>query len=100
MQGTDEVWLWSEAFTDIVASLIDDPGSNSAEAGFDWPKHRQRLTWWMAQVEGARELYRRGHAEALQLLYDYWRNIAGDDAHEQARFARETYRQLPLAASA
>ena len=100
MQGTDEVWSWSEAFTDIVAGLIDDPASNSADAGFDWLKHRQRLAWWMEQVELARDGYKRGHAEALQLLYDYWRHVAGDNAHEQARFARENYHQLHFAASA
>jgi hypothetical protein len=98
MQGKNDVWLWSDVFTEVIVALIEDPPSD-AEAGFDWPRHRQRLTWWREQVEGARELYQRGHTQALQLLYDYWQTIAGDDAQEQAKFARETYRQLYFVAS-
>jgi len=55
--------------------------------------------WWLRQVAAARELYGRGHAEALRVLYDYWRMLAPDDPREQARFARETYREFRLSRS-
>ena len=98
MQDTDKVWSWSESFTEILESLIREPGSDGVPQ-LDWPGHRERLGWWRCQVDEARELYRQGHAEALQVLYDYWRTIA-DDSREQARFACETYRQFYFVANA
>jgi hypothetical protein len=92
MQEGDEVWSWSEAFTEIVRDLMRDRPTEGA-AQIDWPKHLERLGWWRRQVETARELYKQGNPEALRLLHDYWRAIA-DDAPEQARIAGETYRQL------
>ena len=94
----DEMWRWSTAFAEVVKGLIREP-LNEWALREDWPKQRQRLVWWLRQVEVARELYGRGHAEALRVLYDYWRMLAPNDPREQARFARETYREFRLSHS-
>ena len=62
---------------------------------WDWCNRRERLEMWRRQVDAARELYREGHAEALQVLYNFWRNIA-HDVREQVGFARESYHQFPF----
>jgi len=91
MRGTDEVWSWSETFTEVLEGLMREPPSPSS-ARLDC-RQRERLGWWRRQVDAARELYRQGQAEALRMLYDYWRTIA-DDVRDQVRFASETYRQF------
>jgi len=98
MQDTDKVWSWSESFTEIVERLMREPQSD-AMARWDWCNRRERLAWWRRQVDAARELYREGHAEALRVLYDYWRTIS-DDVREQVRFACETYHQFRIPVSA
>jgi hypothetical protein len=97
MQQTD-AWLWSEAFTGMAEGLMKDPQQEWA-ARRDWPKHRERLEWWIRQIESARELYRQGHTEALTAMCDYWRTIA-EDIEQQVRIACETYRQLDFRADA
>jgi hypothetical protein len=49
---------------------------------------------WLREVEAARDLYRHGNAQPLRLLYDHWRNLAGDDIREQARIASETHQRF------
>jgi hypothetical protein len=94
MQQRDDEWSWSEAFKEILKRLMWEPQS-AAMARWDWHSRRERLELWQGQVDAARELYREGHAEALRVLYDYWCTIA-DDVREQARFARESYHQVPF----
>jgi hypothetical protein len=84
----DEVWPWSAAFLEVVEDLIREPLDEWA-ARPDWSKQRKRRIWWRRQVETSRQQYRLGNADALSVLYDYWRTIALDDPREQGRFARE-----------
>jgi hypothetical protein len=84
----DEVWLWSSAFAEVVEDLIREPLDEWA-ARSDWPEQRNRLISWLRQVEASREQYRLGDADALRVLYEYWRAIALDDPWEQGQFARE-----------
>lgn len=98
MQQPDNAWSWSESFTAIVDTLMREPPSEGPTP-WDWSQHRERLACWRRQVDGARELYREGHEEALRVLYDYWQTIT-DDLPEQVRFASETYHQFQLPASA
>jgi hypothetical protein len=90
-----EVWLWSEAFIGTVEGLMQ--AGADAPARLDWLK-RDRLVQCLRRVEVAREQYRRGKGEPLRVLFDYWRNLAGDDIREQVRLACETYHesQRPL----
>jgi hypothetical protein len=97
--GTNEVWRWSEAFTEIVEGLIRRPLADRPPRS-DWPAERDRLARWLRQVEAARRLCQQGCPEPQRLLYDYWQRIAGDDTAEQARIARETYQQFCFAAGA
>ena len=80
---------------EILDRVMQEPPSGAVWA--DWPAHRERLGWWRNQVDAARELYVQGHAEALRVLYDYWRTIA-DEVRQQVRFACETYRQFQASA--
>jgi hypothetical protein len=84
-----EVWLWGAAFAEVVENLIHEPLDEWATRS-DWPTQRNRLIRWRQQLEASREQYRRGNADALRVLYDYWRAIALDDPREQGRFAGET----------
>ena len=86
------VWQWSEAFRESVNRLMRDPRPARA-ARRDWPEHCKRLECWIQQVDAERELYRKGCAEILRALHDYWFAIA-DGVEEQAQFASETYRHF------
>ena len=94
MQDGHEVWLWSESFTEMVEGLMREPPSVARER-WDWCNRRERLEMWRRQVDAARELYREGQAEALRVLYNFWRTIA-DDVREQVGFARESYHPFPF----
>jgi hypothetical protein len=98
MPKTDDLWSWSETFLENLEGLMREPPSDGP-ASVDWPGHRERLAWWRRQVDAARELYRQGHAEALRVLFEYWRTIA-DNVQEQVRVACETYRQLSFSVGA
>ena len=94
MQQTDNVWSWSEKFTENLERLMREP-QTEIMARWDWSNRRERLGLWRRQIDVARELYLHGNAEALRVLCDYWGTIT-DDVYEQARFARESYHQFPL----
>ena len=93
----ENMWSWSETFVKFLDGVIRKP---LPETATPWDWHRlERLGSWHRQIEAARELYRQGQGEALRALHDYWRIIA-EDVQDQARFAAETYRQIPFRATA
>jgi hypothetical protein len=94
MQPTNDVWSWSESFTEMLEVFIRKPPADRAN-WLDWQGQQERLVWWRVQFDTARELYRKGQTAALRILYEYWRTIA-DDIQEQVRIACETYRQFHL----
>jgi hypothetical protein len=92
MQPTNDVWSWSESFTEMLEVFMRKPPADRANR-LDWHGQQERLGWWRAQFDTARELYRKGQTEALRMLYECWRTIA-DDIQEQVSIACETYRQF------
>jgi hypothetical protein len=58
-------------------------------ARLDLSSRRDRLKDFLAQVEAARDLYRQGNAVPLRILYDYWREVAGNDIRGQVRCASD-----------
>ena len=92
MQPTNDVWSWSESFTEMLEVFMRKPPADRSNC-LDWHGQQQRLVWWRVQFDSARELYRQGQTEALRILYEYWRTIA-DDIREQVSIACETYRRF------
>jgi hypothetical protein len=88
MQDGNNAWMWSEAFAEVLASLIREPLAERA-ARPDWPKQRDRLSQWLQQLEAARRQHQHGYPETLRVLYDHWQNIAGDDPQHRERPPQE-----------
>ena len=81
MQDWNDVWMWSEAFTEVLTGLIREPLAKRA-ARSDWPAQRKRLCGWLQQLEAARRLHQHGYTETLRVLYEYWQNIGVNNPQE------------------
>ena len=76
MQERNAAWQWSETFVRTASA-----------ARLNLPTQGDQLDECLLQVESARKQYRRGNAAPLRILYDYWRDVAGNNIREQVRFA-------------
>ena len=83
-RGSDEVWQWSERFTRALGKAVQ----------FVLPSGGDAAEQYLRQVEEARELYRRGNAAPLRILYDYWENLAGNDIEGRLGLHRWVYREF------